>query len=250
MHKYMLPITALSCAALACATLVSNVPTFAWQPDFDHVLVEYACYGGLVPTGFYDNYIPPVRLHGDGTLTWVENDGSARRVLQSTLSETEVTGVLQHVADAGYFGWKDDYPASEMIYDGTDCRLSVHLDSTSKTVWMRAGSEAPPGFADLVAWLTSGAGASGQDYVPETGWLSAIPTQPSETPPVLIWPDEGLGGVRLSEALQAVPAEGEALATAWRIVNGDRYAQVEYLGIRYQLVVQVAGVTDRWPGSP
>ncbi len=250
MRKYPFPLAALTAAALACSTFVSPVPPLAWDPGSDHVLIEYNCFGGLVPTGYYENNIPPVRIRGDGAVIWLDNTGPERRVLEGTFTQDELRAVVQRVADAGFYSWKDEYQASQMIYDGIDCRLSVALDTVAKTVWVRSGAETPAGYAELLDWLRSGAGAVGHDYVPQHGWLTSIPTSATDAPPVFVWPAEGIDGIRLGDALGALPVDGEALATAWRIVNGDRYAQVEYVGMRYTLVVQIENVTDRWPGSP
>lgn len=243
-------LTSLSVAALSCSALVSPVPALEWDTSSHHRLIEYACYGGLVPTGYYDNYIPPVRIRGDGSAVWWVDEGSARHVMEAILTQEELRAVVARVAEAGFFGWRDSYESTEVIYDGSDCRLSVALASGEKTVWVRAGAESPDGYADLLTWLRTGAGAVGHDFVPTHGWLRAIPVDATDAPPALVWPDEGIEGIRLSDAGEALPVSGEALATAWRIVNSDRYAQVEQAGRRYTLVVQIEDVTDLWPTSP
>lgn len=248
MRPSYLILTALMSATLACATLTA--PPLEWDTSGDHVVIEYTCVGGLVPTGFYDNAIAPVRLWGDGRLVWLEYAGSERRVLESRLSPDDMRAVLTQVVEAGYFGWPRDFESTNVIYDGIDCRLNVSLDSQDKVVWVRAGAETPEAYNDLVEWLTGGAGATGQEVMPARGWLRALPTGLTEAVPAFVWPAEGIDGVRLVDAAQAVPVEGEALTTAWRIINADRFALVESDGAMYTLIVQVEGVTDRWPGAP
>jgi len=250
MRIHLILFTCLSGAALACSTLISPVPTLEWDTSTHHRLIEYACYGGLVPTGYYDNNIPPVRIRGDGSVLWLVYEGAERRVMEGAFTQDELQAVVTRMADAGFFGWKDSYESTEIIYDGSDCRLSVALASGEKTVWVRTAAEPPAGYAELLTWLRTGAGAVGHDFVPTHGWLRAIPVDATDTPPALVWPDEGIEGIRLSDAGEALPVSGEALATAWRIVNSDRYAQVEQAGRRYTLVVQIEDVTDLWPTSP
>lgn len=249
MRPHLLLLTALCGATLACATLTPK-PAIEWETAGDQVVLEYNCFGGLVPIGYNDNAIAPVRLWGDGRLVWLEYSGSGRRVLEARLTPDEMRALLTRVADAGFFGWPDEYTSNSVIYDGVDCDLEVALKAQQKGIWVRAGAEPPAAFGDLVNWLVAGAGASGHDVVPERGWLSAIPTGNNvDAVPNYVWPADGLGGVRLADATQPVPVEGEALTTAWDIVNANRYAMVESDGMLYTLVVQVERVTDRWPGS-
>lgn len=250
MRPQILFFTALCGATLACATLTPK-PAIEWEPAGDQVVLEYNCFGGLVPTGYYDNAIAPVRLWGDGRLVWLEYAGSGRRVLEARLSPDEMRSLLTRVVDAGFFGWPDEIESTTVIYDGSDCSLGVSLKAEQKDVWVRAGAEPPVAFVDLVDWLVAGAGASGEDVVPERGWLSAIPAgSNADAVSAYVWPADGIDGVRLAEAAQPMAVEGEALTTAWDIVNANRFALVESDGMLYTLVVQVQGLTDRWPGSP
>lgn len=245
-------IGALVLASLACATLSpAPVPELVWDPSADVEVVHYSCGGGMVPYDSYANAIAPMRIWGDGRAVWTgSSDPGARAVLTAQLTPDELRAVLQHVADAGFFGWRDSYAPAEPVMDGGSCTLTVSLDGSTKTVSVSDGAEPPAGFGDLAGWLASGAGTTGVAYVPERGYLMAWLLTDYSGPADAQWPAEGIDGVRLADAQSGLLVTGPALETAWSIVNASPYTVVESDGAYYHITVQIEGVTNQWDPQP
>lgn len=238
----------LPAALLACATYIPVVPAFEWDRAADHELVSYACYGGLMPQEAMDNDIPTYRLWGDGRALWVEEQSNgARRVLTATLSDDQIRAVLNEMAQRRFFTMADSYEPSSTVYDGVACVLRASLIDTTKSVNALTGGTPPDDFWTLAGWLAQGAGITGVDYVPERGYLFATPVSATPTSPTHTWPAEGIGGVRLVDAVGGIEVEGDALRAAWDIVNAGIYSAVESEGVPYHLHVQIEGVTTNYP---
>lgn len=243
---------ALAVASLACTTVLpAPVPELIWDPAADALVVDYECGGGMVPANVYANAIPPLRIWGDGHMLWTGSDAAGgRRVLTAQLSPDEMRGVLQHMADSGFFGFRDEYMPAEPVMDAGGCSLSVQLTGASKRVSVNDFGEPPAAYVELANWLMQGAGAVGSDYVPERAYLTAflILDQPGQAGAV--WPAEGIDGVRLTQAQGGLMVEGEAARAAWEIVNRDPNTIVESGGASYLISVQVEDVTTQWPTVP
>lgn len=250
--RWRLSMLGLALATLACSTLSPvPVPDLVWDPSPDTEVVSYDCGGGMMPDNAYANAIAPMRIWGDGRALWTATDSTGgRRVLTAQFSSDELRAVLQHVADAGFYGWRDSYQPAEPVMDAGACSLAVNLTGSSKRVTVDDFGDPPAGYADLVGWLMGGAGAGGVDFVPEQGYLQAWLLTDYAGPSAYVWPAEGIAGVRLAEATSGLLVSGEALTTAWGIVNANSYGVVESDGAFYQLAVQVEGVTDRWDAQP
>ncbi len=245
-------IGVLALASLACATLSpAPVPDLVWDPSADVEVVYYDCGGGMEPDNSYANAITPLRIWGDGRALWTgSSDPGARRVLTTQFSSDELKAVLQHIADAGFFGWRGSYAPAEPVMDAGSCALTVSLVGSTKTVVVDDFGDPPAGYRDLVSWLVGGAGATGVDYVPERGYLLASLLLDYAGPADASWPAEGIDGVRLSDAQSGLLVSGQALETAWSIVNSGPYVIVESDGAHYLIAVQVEGITDRWDLQP
>lgn len=243
--KLRLGLAALLLAALACNTLFPPRSEIAWDASPNAVIIEMYVIGGLTPMNYMRNYIPDARVWGDGRILWVERIGSGRRVLEGHLSEDEVRALLQKISDAGFFGWQKHYEPPDLIYDAQTTVLRVNLLRLQKTV-SEYHEGAPAAFHELAALLSSGAGASGADFVPARLYLTAFPLSGTDSPSEFYWPDEA-AGFALAEAVNGRYVEGEALEFAWQVVNHGYYSVVESAGRRYQLGVQVPGVSLEEP---
>lgn len=112
-----------------------------------------------------------------------------------------------------------------------------------------SGADAPKAFSELFALVSGGAGATGADFEPTTGYLKAYPTGDATGQEPYHWPDESLG-FGLDEVGNGKWIGGEALAFAWQIVNESYYIAVESGGQGYQLVAQVPGISYLEPPEP
>jgi hypothetical protein len=243
--KLRLALAALLAAALACNTLLPPRPELTWDPSPDSIVLETYVAGGLAPMNYMRNYIPDARVWGDGRILWVETNGSGRRVLEGRLSEEELRALLQQFSDAGFFGWEAHYAPPYQVYDAGTTVLMVNLLSTRKQV-TEYFEGAPARFHELAALLRSGAGVSGADFTPERIYLTAFPISDTQSSVEFFWPDQA-AGFALAEATAGRYVEGEALLYAWQVVNHGYYSIVESAGRRYQLVVQVPGVSLEEP---
>ncbi len=232
-------------AALACNTLLPPRPELKWDTSPDAVIIETYVTGGWMPINYQTNAIPDARVWGDGRILWVEWSGGGRRVLEGRLSEAEMRALLQKISEAGFFGWDDFYQPRERVYDAATTTLTVNLLNTRKSV-SEYFSGAPAKFHELTAYLSAGAGASGADFTPARAYLTALPVGNLNSKADYVWPDER-AGFTLAEATKGRYIEGEALKFAWQVVNQSLNAVVESGGRRYQLLLQVPGISLEEP---
>jgi hypothetical protein len=241
----------LPIVVLACATFTPVVPELVWDRSADVEVISYACYGGLVPNEVWMNDIPTFRLWGDGRALWVEEQaGGSRRVYTAQFTDDEITAMLTEMAQRRFFTMADSYEPDYEIMDGGVCQMRVVLADTYKSVSVQTGGEPPADYGVLAGYLARAGGHSATDYVPERGYLFAMPSGDPVSAAMASWPAEGIDGVRLADSQGGVPIEGEALRTAWAIVNTGIFTVVESGGKAYRLAVQVEDVTKTWPQIP
>lgn len=206
------------------------------------------------------NYIPEGTLYGDGRILWVEyiyeNDIVSRRVMEGNLTPTDIPVLLQQFLDSGFFTWKDTYgstirndgPPNESIY--------VYLDTLTKGVIVN--SDPPQGFEGLMKLVSTGAGARGQDYLPDQGYLSVYPQYFDEPPNLQVpqWPATeasftlkdlyGDGGIE-----NGIYVDGQVLAFVWQIINSyPRSPLVEDSGEVYMLTLRIPNLSVHQPPDP
>ena len=207
---------------LAGCSLFSNTPTqpaLEWDTSPEAVIVEAARpikqYQASLSPDLTRNYIPEGRLFGDGRVIWsiYAEDGS-RTVFEGRLTHEQILSFLQDFVDAGFFNWKEAY-TSKLPYDNPPSDyLTVNLTSLSKTVRVTM-AQPPEGYTELFNRISSGAGAEGQPFIPQRGMLILEETQES---PQATW-DQEVYPLDLKQAAIGIPLEGEALSSAWEIVN-------------------------------
>ncbi len=239
-------------AGLACATVLGPRPAVAWNPDPGTLVLSASGCCGPVPAYVAENYIPAVRVWGDGRLVWVErNSNGGRRVLTATLTPDQLTALLQPAVEAGFFGWQDAYGEPDRA-DGTAQCLTVALASVTKQV-CEYYEGAPEAFHVLYTAAANGAGAAGAAYAPTQGYVTVYP-QTYSMPPTgddyLLWPADSLG-LALADNAGGQWLEGAALAFAWRVVTGDTWQPLVREGDQYFLLtLRIPGVTQLDPPTP
>ena len=191
-------------------------PTWDQNPETLVIQVSYDI-GGSAPTAALLNQVFVSQVWGDGRIVWVTwDDDHHRYVWQGQLSEAEMAALLDTIADKGFFRMKEHYAPRENVMDGSTLTIRVYLDSTLTQV-SEYDEGAPRGFHELVDLLTSGAGAEGTPYFPQSGQLDAREIEAREGREYPIWDATALG-LDLHDAAR-VWVEGDALLTAWEVVN-------------------------------
>lgn len=241
-----LPLTAVTLALLACNTLMPPRPPVAWDNSPDAVVIHNDTSGGML----YDpNGIPDAQIWGDGRLIWVAGDpngNGGRKVFTGTLTQAQMTTLLQKFVDAGFFGFRDYYEPNAQVYDAPSTCLSVALTSQTKNVCDLMGN-APDKFYELEQALTENVSAS--EYIPTQGYLTAEPTNAVPNVALVVWPAETLG-LSLADASGGVWVEGKTLELAWRTVNASPYnALIEEDGTYYNITLLIPGITRQSPPS-
>jgi len=237
-------------AALACRAGQPTLPPITWDTSPTALIVEAlhnnGFPGGTGGDGFSENYIPHARLYGDGRIVWLQSDGtggSPRVVMQGWLTVDQMDNLLGSFAEAGFFNWKAVY-TSMLPYDNPPFdRLTVNLLSTSKSVQAIFG-DGPEGYGDLFNQVSSGAGAVGEVFVPELGYLTVYPATDASGDPLPAW-DAVRFGFELDPADDAFYIRGEALAFVWELVNQYpySYALVEAQGQPLAVYLQIPGLS-------
>jgi hypothetical protein len=158
----------LVAAAVVAAGCEKKKPT---SLDYDrspnNVIVEYWAGGGLPAP--WDDKVPEFRLFGDGTM--IRSDPSSRHLvlLEGRISEKNVKELLEKIADAGFFGLKDEY-LNKDIFDGGSQDITVILKKGKKKVhvYMMDVKEFD---ATRKLLMDYPADSTLADYVPEKGYL-------------------------------------------------------------------------------
>ena len=210
-----------------------------WNHSPDQRIIQAIFCCGFTTRNFAMNYLAEATVWGDGRIVWVEQSPEgARQVLEGHLTMDQLNNLFQRVVETGFFDWDERY-ANEMIADAADKCLQITIENRSKEVCEYVEG-APPAFHDLYAEVAAGAGATGTPYVPKRGYLTAtvLPEGGDFSETVEMWPEEA-AGFSLSEATGGRWVEGEALDTAWRVVNQGPFTAVEEGETYYELTLQL-----------
>ena len=190
----------------------------AWDHDPEALVIQvFSDIGGSAPTAALINQLYVAQVWGDGRITWVTwTDDFQRQVWQGQLSEAEMASLLETIDDKGFFRLKARYAPRENVMDGSTIGIKVYLLERSQEV-SEYDSGAPDRFHELFDLLISGAGADGTPYVPQSGQLDAREIDAREGREYPIWDATALG-LDLHDAAR-VWVEGDALLTAWEVIN-------------------------------
>jgi hypothetical protein len=224
----------------------------SWETDPEALIISAIFCCGFVPQTAITNHIPDAQIWGDGRIVWVEqSEDGPRRVLEGQLSVEEMELLIKQIEDAGFFGWEDRY-ANQQVADYPDKCIQVNLTKAQKSV-CEYYEGAPEAFHQLYEVLSTGAGASGEEYVPETGFLTVIPlgatTQINPADVAGTW-DASEMGFSLNDVGSGMWIEGLALETAWEAVNFRPWNPMMQEGDSYYLLgLQVPNLSMAAPPS-
>ena len=220
----------------------------AWDTDPSTVIVKlYSPYTTAGLPGAYDHryYVPEAQIWGHGRIIWVRQEGQRRRILEGRLTAEEMEALLRRFVKAGFFEWNVEYQTLGGNSSPPMC-LRVNLADRVHKVCEHGG--APDAYYDLQRELLNGAGASGYEFAPSRGYLTAEPFPGGVEAPQ--WPEEAR--VTPDMAMNGRYIDGEALAFAWATLNRNPTAPVYVRcgGEVYIIMVQVPGVSYFEPPPP
>lgn len=243
----ILGVLALSLACNILPPTPAPRPPAEWDSSPSALIVEALHNNGFPGSGFYPeagytlNYIPHARIYGDGRIIWVREREGPRTVWQGQLNQVQMTNLLQGIIDMGFFGWKgsSNLPLDNPPFDV----LKITLNSASHLV--SVAGKRPEGFYTLFTQLHNGAGAEGKsEFVPEKGFLTALPVEHTFFDPLPIWQPDELG-FSLAEVGDGKYISGAALEYVWAQVNLLPYYP-NYLhdaAQAYEVYLQIPGIS-------
>ncbi len=232
---------------------VYEIPPLVWEKDPEEIVISATFCCGFVPRLAVTNYIPEAQIWGDGRIIWVEQEDTGfRSVFEARLAPEELAGLLEQIAEAGFFGWEPRY-ADLTVTDLADKCLQLNLESGATSV-CEYHKGAPQAFHDLYDFITAGAGKRGSVYTPEIGYLTAQAlgpaTQAAPEDINLDW-----DAAQLSLALDKIGdgewIKGETLDLAWDAVNARTWLPVVRSGdTLYEIGLQIPGLSLEAPPNP
>jgi hypothetical protein len=222
-------------------------PELTWDYSPETVIIQATSGGGLEPEAAYRNRIPDAQVWGNGRYIWQTfNEDGVRQVWETQLSEDDMVALLQTFADKGFWRLKAHYEPKVEVYDSSSTSLRVNLLAESKQV-SEYHSGAPQQFYALVGLVSSGAGAVGQPYVPQTGYITVYPLEAADylkDREVPVWDAE-----KATTTLADLPdgrLEGPALVQAWAVVNQQYWSPIVVEGdTYYELHLEIPELTGR-----
>lgn len=236
----------LSLLFLSSCNVLQPPPDLTWDHDPEAVIIKTTDGGGLEPLAAARNRIPDGVVFGDGRIIWTTFEDGRRQVRQGQLSEDEMMTLLETFADKGFWRLDDFYRPREEVFDSSTTRLTVNLISENKSVG-EYHNGAPRVFDELVGLVSSGAGAEGDTYMPQMGYLSIMPIDGVYNPSdILAWESDAVD-FRLADAEDGW-VEGPVLAQAWTIVNRKYWSPIVVEDdIYYELYLEIPELTGRDP---
>lgn len=225
--------------------LDAPIPALVWDEDPENVVISGTFCCGFVPQLAVTNYIPGVTIFGDGRIIWtVLDDQGGREVFVAQLSMDTLEALLTRIAEAGFFGWQDNY-ADLTVSDLAEQCLQVNLTGASKSV-CEYNKGAPAAFHELYDYLAAGAEQTGEPFVPAAAYLTteSLGNDINLGDQQVSALDEATLGLSLAKAQEGVWIEGPALARLWQEVNAQTWLPVVEDGQAYfQLGLQIPGLS-------
>jgi len=224
-----------------------DTPALLWDASPDALVASATFCCGFSPEIVQTNYIPAGQIWGDGRVIWANlQPGGGRQLLEGKLTPEQLGALLEQAEQAGFFGWQELYTDPTSPTDlASKCLFLQVKDDARRVCEYYQG--APEAFHALFEQVSQGAGATGKDYVPSRGFLTAQPlpasTGAGKTEGVAVWDPAALD-VSLAQAGEGVWVEGPALDKAWELVNANAWtpAAVEDSSV-YYLTLQIPGVS-------
>ncbi len=228
--------------ALAACRHASPGPKLEYQADPAVLVIGTDSLTIPVPLpGEMCNYIPDLRVWGDGRVVYSHFQDGKRVVQAGSLDAAQIHSLLQTLAEAGFF--RNNTP-NQANPAGIYFSLVVNLKSgLYHYTW-----NFPP---DIYSVLSSRvAGLDVPEYTPDRALLVSTPCSSAYCPRVDAlpeWPDRF--GFLLADAEHGGWISGDALSFVWQAVNttfpvpGFREGKVDY-----GIVLEIPGVS--WSDPP
>jgi hypothetical protein len=191
-----------------------NAPSLSFPSSGETPVIVYSSYQAIAPV--YNPDVPVVVIYPDGTMIKKQDP---YQFTTGMLSRDEITGILQSMADAGFFGFKKEYSGGEAKPGGTTETMTVNLDSGTYKV-SAVGGSAPSGWNEIVETVTGAEPSAVKDYVPETIILySKEAPQVPQGAVVTPWPGQAsdLAGATAENGQKMT---GDSAASAWKTLQG------------------------------
>lgn len=217
---------------------------FIWQPEAiwdessEKIIIESDPGCMHIDT----NYIPAVRIWGDGHIVWVEyNAKGERTVWEGYLTQSEMRQLLDQIIKMDYFRF--------WFVDNEYCAGNFTTVELSTISSRKGVTPENTQFTEFYDFLTTGAGVIGEKFVPTQGVLYAYPVEetglPADTEASYVWPDQKFG-YSLEELYpqnNGRNISGEQIRFAWDVVNSPN-SVVESNGKVFWIGIEVPGISQ------
>jgi hypothetical protein len=209
-------ITAILLAATLPATGCGGkkTPSLSFPSSGETPVINYSSYQAIAPV--YNPDVPVVVIYPDGTM--IKKQGPYE-FTTGTLTRDQITGILESLENAGFFGFKSDYGGGESKPGGATEKLVVNLDSGTYAVSV-AGGAGPAGWNDILNTITGAKASAEKDYVPSSIMLySKEESQVPQGAVVTAWPGQA-SDLAEAAAQDGQKLTGESAASAWKTLQG------------------------------
>lgn len=216
-------------------------PDLTWDDSPESVLIDGTFCCGFTSAEFVANALPEFRIWGDGHFLWVshQEDGS-RRVWETRLTPVEIQAILDRFLQAGFFAWDERY-ANDTVADFADQCITIQLKEARKQV-CEYFEGAPPAFHELFDELASGLGRTGQDFIPQRGFLRTAVFDVDFVSPTIQWTDPALSLAKTGTSGAWI--EGGTLQALWAALNQRPFGPIAAEnGVYYMYTIQVPGLS-------
>lgn len=229
----------------------ASSPTALWDTSPGALIISITHCCGFVPEVVVANYLPQAQVWGDGRIVWTQTGANNERiVLEGRLTPEQLASLLAKAKEIGFFEWQELFTDPMAPTDMPSKCIAVTTAERSNRV-CEYFQGAPQAFHDFYATLAGGVGVEGSPYTPTSGYLVARqvpgPDQAGEPGKYPAWDVSALGA-SLAGAGEGLWVEGQALQTAWELVNENPWGpMVEEDGKLYHLSLQIPGVSMNQP---
>jgi hypothetical protein len=157
-----------------------------------------------------------------------------------------MSALLQQAVDEGFFGWEEMYTSPMAPTDMPTKCIAIQLEDGSRKV-CEYYEGAPQAFHTLYEELGDGLGLSGEDFIPDRGYLKSFPNPGGGESEIPEW-DAQAAGISLADAVEGAWVEGPAAQMAWEVINQTPFGASAREGDQvYTLSLQIPGVSLNAP---
>jgi hypothetical protein len=204
--------------------------SLAYDDSPEKVIVQVSSGGGLAPMSA--DGVPTFRAWGDGRVVKDSGEGGGVLLVEGKLGDGGMKGLLEEMADAGFFGLKDAYRDSKVM-DGITVNVTADLEDGRKSVDVYM--EEVPAFGAALEVIDAYPVEDEHPYVPEKGYLVVArqmeaPKSPQVPPPEIAALVPGVQTLEPADTANepvAIPGEDFVKIKEWE-------ATQEYAGMDIQ----------------